>query len=246
MGTTALKWAFTEAIIPADVTTGLTRFTGGETKRDILTEAETEAIFAVKWNDKRAYSGALLAATAGLWSGEIRAIRRCNIGEFILNVDHSWSDFDGLKTPKNGEARRVPLLPEVRRLLMELLAETPHTDIDNPYVFYSAEPDRPCSAELFRRGFRQACKAVSDNPPGWNREPETAEGTGTLWITQVERGKPWNKPEPANIVTVREERYEYCYKRSEELPETPVFIDLERRKLDIHSFRHYYCVFRLT
>ncbi|GHU61170.1 hypothetical protein FACS189445_2890 [Spirochaetia bacterium] len=100
MGTTALKWAFTEGVIPADVTTGLTRFSGGETRRDILTEAETEALFSVKWNDSRAYAGALLAATAGLRSGEVRAIRRSDIGEMILNVDHSWSDFDHLKSPK--------------------------------------------------------------------------------------------------------------------------------------------------
>jgi integrase len=166
MGTTALKWAFTEGMIPVDVTIGLTRFTGGETRRDILTEAETEALFAVKWTDRRAYAGALLAATAGLRSGEVRAIRRIDIGELILNVDHSWSDFDGLKSPKNGEARRVPLLPAVRGLLMELLAETPHTDIEDPYVFYSEAPDKPISGELLRRGLLRAIKAAGIDTTG--------------------------------------------------------------------------------
>jgi integrase len=160
MGTTALKYAFTEGMIPADITAGLTRFTGGETRRDILTEAETESLFSVNWNDKRAYAGALLVATAGLRSGEIRAIRRSDIGELILNVDHSFSDFDGLKTPKNGEARRVPLLAEVRGLLMELLAENPHTDIEDPYVFYSEAPDKPVSGELLRSGLLRSIKAA--------------------------------------------------------------------------------------
>jgi integrase len=166
MGTTALKHAFTEGIIPADVTTGLTRFTGGETRRDILTEEETDALFAVKWTDKWAYAGALLAVTAGLRSGEVRAIRRADIGESILNIGHSFSDFDGLKAPKSGEARRVPLLPEVRGLLMELLAENPHTDIEDPFVFYSEAPGKPVSGELLRRGLLRSIKAAGIDTTG--------------------------------------------------------------------------------
>jgi hypothetical protein len=80
MGTTAIKWAFIEGMIPADVTNGLTRFAGSETRRDILTEDETKALFAIEWNDKRAFAGALLAATTGLRSGEVRAIRKSDIG----------------------------------------------------------------------------------------------------------------------------------------------------------------------
>ncbi|GHT80070.1 hypothetical protein FACS1894130_10580 [Spirochaetia bacterium] len=166
MGTTALKWAFTEGMIPADITTGLTRFTGGETRRDILTEVETEALFSVKWTDKRAYAGALLAATTGVRSGEVRAVRKSAIGEMILNVDHSWSDFDGLKTTKNGDAVRVPLLPEVRELLLELLAENPHTDIEDPYIFYSENPDKPMSGELLRIGLQRAIKTAGIDTTG--------------------------------------------------------------------------------
>ncbi|GHU63560.1 hypothetical protein FACS189445_6790 [Spirochaetia bacterium] len=166
MGTTALKWAFTEGVISADITTRLTRFTGGETRRDILTEAETEKLFAVQWTDRRAYAGALLAATTGIRSGEVRAIRKSSIGEMILNVDHSYSDFDGLKTTKNGDAVRVPLLPEVRRLLMDLLAENPHTDIENPYIFYSENQDKPMSGKLLRSGLQRAIKTAGIDTTG--------------------------------------------------------------------------------
>jgi len=163
-GTTALKWAYTEGLIPADPSAGLTRFSGETTRRDILTEAETEKLFRIEWHDRRAYIGCLLACTSGLRSGEIRAIRQQDIGEVVLNVSHSWSDFDGLKTPKNGESRRVPILPEVRGLLLELLKENPHNknsnpDI-NPFIFYSEKADRPCSGDLFRRGLELAIKAA--------------------------------------------------------------------------------------
>jgi len=75
-GTTALKWAYTEGLIQADPSARLTRFSGEATRRDILTKTETEALFRVKWQDRRAYIGCLLAATTGLRSGEIRAIRK--------------------------------------------------------------------------------------------------------------------------------------------------------------------------
>jgi hypothetical protein len=85
---------------PQDITAGLRKFTGAGRKRDILTETETEAIFTIKWTDRRAYIGALLACTSGLRSGEIRVIRREDIGNAVLDVSHSWNDVDGLKPPK--------------------------------------------------------------------------------------------------------------------------------------------------
>jgi integrase len=52
---------------------------------------------------------------------------------------------DGLKTPKNGEARRVPFLPEVREALLSHLATNPHTDIPEAerFVFWGTAPDKP-------------------------------------------------------------------------------------------------------
>jgi len=119
-GNVALSWAFREGHIAVDPTEKLMRFSGTPEKRGILTPAEAAAIFKVNWNDKRAYVGNLLACTTGLRSGEVLAVRKSDIGEKILNVDHSWSTFDGLKSTKTNESRKVPLLPEVREKLMEL------------------------------------------------------------------------------------------------------------------------------
>jgi integrase len=77
--------------------------------------------------------------------GEVLAIRGRDIGEGVLNVAHSWSAADGLKTPKNGETRKVPLLPEVREALLAVLAGNPHTDIPEAerFVFWGTAPERP-------------------------------------------------------------------------------------------------------
>ena len=202
-GTTALKWAYTESLIPADPSAGLTRFSGEGTRRDILTMAETEILFRVKWQDKRAYAACLLACTSGLRSGEIRAIRRRNIGEHVLDVSCSWSNYDGLKSPKNGEARRVLLLPEVRGLLLELLEESPHAEnqapANDPFVFYGEKADRPCSDELFRKGLILAIKATRDSPPGWHKDIPIGEGRlWAAWGRKNNKGElqgEWSEPE---------------------------------------------------
>jgi integrase len=73
-------------------------------------------------------AGNLLSATTGMRQGEVLTLRGGNIGEAVLNVSHSWSPADGLKSPKNGETRKVPLLPEVREALLAVLARNLHTD----------------------------------------------------------------------------------------------------------------------
>lgn len=68
----------------------------------------------------------MLAATTGLRQGVIMALHPGDIGEVVIHFQHSWIDTDGLKTPKNGEERRVPVLPEISRKLFELVAMNPY------------------------------------------------------------------------------------------------------------------------
>jgi integrase len=155
-GTTALSWAFQEGIIPLNPVTKSVRFSGETKKRGVLTPREAEAVFNVPWKDKRAYAGNLLSLTTGIRSGEVLAVRKSDIGEKLLSVRHSWSFIDGLKSPKNGEERTVPLYPEVREALMELLAENPHV-VDDPFVFYGLLEDKPMDSKILIKGLKEAC-----------------------------------------------------------------------------------------
>ncbi|MDR0403964.1 MAG: integrase, partial [Treponema sp.] len=148
---TPLKWAFNEKIIPANPAIGLTRFSITNKERGVLTEAEASEVFSVKWEDKRAFVASLVAATTGARSGECLALRRSDIGETTLNIQHSYSLLDGLKCPKNGRKRAVPLLPEVRAALLDLLRDNPH-QIDDPFVFYSLREDRPVDPKVMLDG----------------------------------------------------------------------------------------------
>jgi integrase len=160
-GVVALKWAFAEEeIILVDPTAKLKRFGGDAKKRGILTPEEAVTIFQkVNWSDKRAYVGNFLAATSSMRSGEVLALRKNDIGDKFLNVDHSWSSYDGLKSTKTNEKRKATLFTEVREKLMELLAENPHRG-ENPYIFYGLYEDQPMDNKILLKGLREACAAA--------------------------------------------------------------------------------------
>jgi integrase len=157
-GTIPLTWACREKMIAGNPGEGLLRFNGETKKRGVLAPDEARAVFSAEWSEKRALAGNLLAATTGLRSGEILALRKNDIDPVkpVLFVRHSWSPQDGLKSPKNGEERRVPLLPEVRGLLLELLAENPFNNDPDPFIFYSTLPDQPMDGKLLIDGLREA------------------------------------------------------------------------------------------
>jgi len=144
-GLIPLGWAYEEGITPVDIGKDFQRYGGKVTKRGVLTVEEAGALFSKPWADSAAMAANLLSATTGLRQGEVLAIRGADIGEAILSVTHSWSAADGLKTPKNGEARRVPLLPEVRKALIGQLATNPHKDIPEGerFVFWGLAPEKP-------------------------------------------------------------------------------------------------------
>ncbi|MFZ4618010.1 MAG: tyrosine-type recombinase/integrase [Rectinemataceae bacterium] len=157
-GTTALRWAFENDLIPADPTVGVATFTGTALARGILDPDEACALFALPWRDDRARLASLIAATTGLRSGEIRALALADVGEVVLEVRHAWSGTDGLKTPKNGEGRRVPLLPSLRDELRTLAAASPHGP--GGFIFYGPSKDAPMGESVLLDGLRGALEAL--------------------------------------------------------------------------------------
>jgi len=160
-GTTALKWAYTNEIISSDSTEGLATFSGKAKKRGILELEEAQRLFAFEWKDERSRVGNLLAATTGLRAGEVLALRLEDIGEVVIDIQHSWNPIDGLKTPKSGEARRVPVLPTIRTELLALAAKNPHGSDGKSFVFYSADAKHPMDTKLLSMPLKEALQALS-------------------------------------------------------------------------------------
>jgi len=164
VGNACLSWAYREGLIPSDPTVGLINFAGKTKKPGVLTPLEAQMLFSKPWKDKRAYVGSLVACTTGLRSGEVLALKREDIENRVLNIRHSWSDYDGLKSPKNGEARRVPLLPEVRAKLLELAEENPFGE--EGYIFYGSLPNKPIDRNVLLDGLHNALTDIGIDAKG--------------------------------------------------------------------------------
>jgi integrase len=161
VGETALAWAYREGMIPDNPTEGLIAFTGEAKKRGVLTPLEAQALFSHAWKDERSYVGNLIACSTGLRAGEILALKREDIGERTLNVRHSWSNHDGLKCPKNGETRRVPLLPGVRGKLLVLADTSPYGA--EGFIFYGMFKGKPAVPRVLLNGLQSTLIEIGIN-----------------------------------------------------------------------------------
>lgn len=156
-GAQAIRYAYNNEILERDITAGLTGFHGKNKKREILTPEMAHALFEVEWPSVFSKLANILAMVTGLRAGEIRALRKCDLGENCLYIKHSWSDLDGLKSTKNGEERTVLLpFPQIIHNLLELAESNPFDATMNAFVFYATIPGKPIDTDVFLDGLRYA------------------------------------------------------------------------------------------
>lgn len=160
VGTTALRWAYENDLIPVDPTAGVSTFSAKPGIRGILTPDEAADLFRLEWSDERVKLASILAMTTGLRSGEILALRSEDVTEGWIHVRHSYSRRDLLKTPKSGEVRRLPLLPEIRTELLALADRSPWRP--DGFIFYNKESAKvPMSQNLLLYGLQDALLRLS-------------------------------------------------------------------------------------
>lgn len=157
----AFNWAYKEKYIIVNPAADFPRSTELGKKRDVLSAKEVTKIFSIPWKDERAFWGNLVSSTCGLRSGEILGIRIENILDDRLLVQYSWSRVEGLKCPKNGESRIVPLLPNIANGLRELAKKNPWND---SFVFYSAKKTNQWIKKILTNEFYNALAACDIKP----------------------------------------------------------------------------------
>lgn len=157
--TTALRWAAANDLIADDPTIGLLRFSGSPRARGVLEGEEVAKLFAPElWFNDRCRLASMVAASTGLRLGEIRALRVTDIGKESLQISHAWNEADGLKGTKTGKAREVPLLPKIRRALLDQAALNPHGPAG--FIFWGSMPDKPLDGAKIRHDLEAAFQAM--------------------------------------------------------------------------------------
>jgi integrase len=113
------------------------------------------------WHDYRHYTINLLAATTGARLGEIRGLLVEDFCSDHVDIRHSWEDHSGLKEPKWGSQRSVPIGCRVRVALERVISETrPRT-----FLFYGEKStDRPMSARPIENWLYEAMSRIGISP----------------------------------------------------------------------------------
>lgn len=144
-GSIAIKWAYNDEILDRDITSGIVTFSNDTSKRKILTLEVAELLFSLAWKDERLQIINLVAMLTGMRAGEILALRKQDLGNGCIYVNHSWNRKEGLKSPKNGEKRIVyfPFSNIIQKMLW-YVSLNPLGDNMDSFIFWAKQrPDKP-------------------------------------------------------------------------------------------------------
>jgi len=144
-GSIAIKWAYNDEIIDRDITSGIVTFSNDTKDRKILTLEVAELLFSIKWKDERAQLANLVAMLTGMRAGEILALRKQDLGNGCIYVNHSWNRMEGLKSPKNGDQRIVYFpFPNIIQKMLYYVSYNPLGDNMDSFVFWAEQkPEKP-------------------------------------------------------------------------------------------------------
>ena len=119
---TALQWAVDHDLLPFHPGQGVKRVPEKAPERRIFELEELGKLFAVPWDDLRAY---MLAASCGLRLGEVLGLQVGNVhlDQGYLDVLTGWTRTEGLKGPKWGSERvGVPVPARAAEAVKAVLA----------------------------------------------------------------------------------------------------------------------------
>ncbi len=94
----------------------------------------------------------LLAFCTGLRIGEARGLMVDDVHNDHIVIRHSWEEGYGIKLPKNGRSRAVPLPEQAKEALQKVIADFEPESL----VFYGRSPSTPLSKSYVLNGLRDA------------------------------------------------------------------------------------------
>lgn len=153
--------------------------------RDIMSVDEARRFFTIDSDDSRIKAVNMLAASTGLRVGECIGLRIEDIQGDEIQVRNNWQAGEGLKAPKAGSYRRVPVPDRVAELLRTIAAANPW---NNGFVFWGARRDQPMSKRFVDAAFAQACERIGISPEERKRRRLTFHAW-RHWFNSMMRGR---------------------------------------------------------
>lgn len=129
------------------------------TGRGILTPAEVVKLISspALWADYRHYALNAFALTTGARMGEVRGLLVENVKADYVEIRHSWEEGHGLKPPKYGSIRDVPISGRVAEALGRVIAMT---DPETILFYGAAGKDKPMAKSCIENNLYKALAAI--------------------------------------------------------------------------------------
>lgn len=148
-------------MIPRNPMSEVLKLAESKPQREILTIAEARKVLGWSWPDDRYRLINMLAAASGMRLGECRGLQADDVirdgDAWRIVVQHNWQDGEGLKEPKWGSRRPVPIPARLAEKLQELAAANVW---ENGFVFPGARRDVPLAKRAISETFNTAVRAA--------------------------------------------------------------------------------------
>jgi integrase len=140
-------------------------------KRGVLSDDEVRELlqWPGPWNDYRHYAINTLAFATGARIGEMRGLHAKDVHPDRVDILYSWEEGYGLKPPKYGSVRSVPISEHVYSVVAKVIQDTAPQSL----LFYgAADPHRPVSKSWIEKGLERALVTmlVPDDIPEEERQ----------------------------------------------------------------------------
>jgi integrase len=158
----ALRWAFTQGYISVDPTLSFKYISYKAQEKGALSSLEMRQVESLEWPDLRQKAAIVLGFSCGLRRGEIRALKWKHIDfeNNVIKVTENYTDDDGLKEPKAGSFRLIPIFGTVLDILTELKRTNPYGGEQEDFVLPNVLQDKPLAAITIKRGFDRIMGAI--------------------------------------------------------------------------------------
>jgi integrase len=160
-----LREAFRLGDIPTNPTSSVRKFMDKPKETGLLSAAEVRELFnSVKidtiWGgDRRHRTISEIAMHTGARIGEIQALKRENIHDGYIDISATWGRKYGLKDPKWGSTRKVPIPRIVYKDISELTGHSPYAE-PHDFVFCGGDPEKPLDHKTIYEVLYQAFAAI--------------------------------------------------------------------------------------
>jgi integrase len=172
----AVRYAVANESLARDPFVNLGKAAATPQERGILSQEEVATLINTPITNI-AYRAVVLLAVlcGGMRRGEIRGLLWGDISNGIIDLSHNYVELDGMKKPKRGSSRKVPIPKLVEDVLEELKKVTPYPSPDS-YVFQSLQhPGQPMSGTFFRNAFSSELESIGI-PGKWHSRKKAPEG----------------------------------------------------------------------